>query len=653
LGDVRTRLLLVLAVGGAVALAGCTTGPGGADAVECTGQGTNQTCEAPTLTVTSQGPTESQAQELAQALEIPPEDVVVGEDGGIRYVDRDGFMAVPTEEASLGVDTGSEDEGETQARALDREAVAELDPPTEQEARQRFESALDQVGLAEDVDVQASSGILGVVETGSGETEHHIDTTATGLVERNGLPLEGPGATIQVGFNGTGSPSLLLYEKRELSEGDTVEVVPPDDGDALCREALRDQASSGGPQEIEDVDSEMVYYMPPQDITTVETVVPHFRCEGSFADGDLRPTYVPATVDAPEVTVTASAEEVDGEVRVSADAQATGGQAPFDSYTWSSAETTLDPDTASGGDSVTYTVDAREEVDEDTVSVTVGDADGVTFSASETVDLPDSGSAGAAEGADVPTEVRLGGSSTVGHTDLGVGTEWVGETQGLGGSSGNAAGWVRESREAGVSLDFNWGDNAAWERDFKDPSQGGNDRAWVDDTDYTWYTGHADAKGWTFPGSKDDGKLRMGEARYGEKDLEWLTIAACGPLQDRSQDTIGDRWLQAFQGLHILTGYATLSSDNTREGQLLANLLHGDYGETDLSLSGSGLRVVQSWVYTAKDVQPDGKYTVATMGPIGQNDVWNWHDNFWGEGSVGPDINPGERIGYWWYRTST
>jgi hypothetical protein len=73
-----------------------------------------------------------------------------------------------------------------------------------------------------------------------------------------------------------------------------------------------------------------------------------------------------------------------------------------------------------------------------------------------------------------------------------VGTEWVGTSQGLGGSAQNAQGFVDSFNAEGVLVRFNWGDFNTWERDFKDPVfAGGDDDDWVDNVDAVFYTGHA------------------------------------------------------------------------------------------------------------------------------------------------------------------
>jgi hypothetical protein len=149
------------------------------------------------------------------------------------------------------------------------------------------------------------------------------------------------------------------------------------------------------------------------------------------------------------------------------------------------------------------------------------------------------------------------------------GTSWIGLSGGLAGSQNNATGFVDGLRADGWSINFNWGDEAAWESDWRR-----NDDLWVDAADFVFYTGHASMDGWVLM-SPDDNFLHYTEVdtspafpgdRWGQQDSEWLIIAACGPLQDELLSPGGGdvfaRWAGAFDGLHQLLGYGAVTFDN-------------------------------------------------------------------------------------------
>jgi hypothetical protein len=140
--------------------------------------------------------------------------------------------------------------------------------------------------------------------------------------------------------------------------------------------------------------------------------------------------------------------------------------------------------------------------------------------------------------------------------------------------------------------------------------------------DLVFYTGHAGPDAFYFCSNMDDQWLDLGtEAKLGDNNLEWLVIAACGPLQ-------GTQWPLAFSGLHLLLGYTTVSYDNTTEGYDFANCLLNAY------------TVRASWAGAATNSQPaDVIY--------GYGGIWFWNGSYWvmaniddffhGMGAVGED----------------
>jgi hypothetical protein len=220
------------------------------------------------------------------------------------------------------------------------------------------------------------------------------------------------------------------------------------------------------------------------------------------------------------------------------------------------------------------------------------------------------------------------------------GTSWIGLSGGLAGSQANAQGFVDGLAADGWDVNFNWGDGNAWESDWRR-----NDDTWVDAADFVFYTGHADQNGWVLS-SPDDGSLTLSEVGagpaapgdlWGQQDLEWVIVAACGPLQDDLLATGGGdvlaRWDGAFDGLHTLMGYGAITFDNTEEGDRV------------VKYAKQGTPLIDAWFRTAQEIQPSTNGAGAPDGP----DVWvgaMWvtragadprSDHLWGHGSVSPD----------------
>lgn len=199
---------------------------------------------------------------------------------------------------------------------------------------------------------------------------------------------------------------------------------------------------------------------------------------------------------------------------------------------------------------------------------------------------------------------------------LEAGTEWLGIPFGLSLTEGNARGFREQlvAGSGGWNINFNFGDNLVWESDFNS-----NDDVYVDSVDFLFYTGHANKNGWlatvpgtgatkvvdfsivgTSPGSPGD--------LWGQQDLDWMVIAACGPLQDAAFISGGgsafDRWRGAFDGLHIMFAYGTTSSDTDGEGRRLIKYAQG------------GAKLIDAWFRAAKELQ-GGSVVVTAMWAVG------------------------------------
>jgi hypothetical protein len=183
---------------------------------------------------------------------------------------------------------------------------------------------------------------------------------------------------------------------------------------------------------------------------------------------------------------------------------------------------------------------------------------------------------------------------------------WIGPSQGLGGSPGNKQGFVDHCRAAGWTVNFDWGESWAWENDWRS-----NDDYYVDGADLVFYTGHASPSGWVL-NSPSDTFMHYTEVGgttdiWGNTDVEWIGIAACGPLQSTHFTTntsnAFDRWRAAFDGLHILLGYGAVTYDNTSEGRRF------------MELTRSGWSVIDAWFRMAWEIQPSWNGYGAPNGP--------------------------------------
>ncbi len=209
---------------------------------------------------------------------------------------------------------------------------------------------------------------------------------------------------------------------------------------------------------------------------------------------------------------------------------------------------------------------------------------------------------------DIPGQIgeALFPSAIAQDAALECGTEWIGPSQGLGGSPGNKQGFVDHCRAAGWIVNFDYGEGWAWESDWR-----AYDDYYIDGADLVFYTGHASQDGWVLNAPADTfmhwtevgGALDL----YGANDAEWIAIAACGPHQSTHFTTntsnAFDRWRNIFDGLHIFLGYGAVTYDNTSEGRRF------------MELTRAGWNVVDAWFRMAWEIQPSWNGWGAPNGP--------------------------------------
>ncbi|WP_437594475.1 DUF6345 domain-containing protein [Sorangium sp. So ce1000] len=592
----------------------------------------SETRSLPAYRVIGSGADVAQASALAGALGLAEDRARGGAaalvaDGAIRYLDGARFQRLPTRKADAPAPGFRDERGFATSAgddALDFEALAALRVLPEQDAVARAWAALDAAGLSVGRDIAVGHSLLEAVDAeGRYVARAELDTQVSFRDELEGFRLIGPGAKVRVTFDGEGAVTHLIYARRELARGEDVAIVPASEAPALCAAAL-------GRGAVIAAEPELVYYAPPLS-REVRRILPHYVCSArrtiAGEEVDVRKRIVPAVIDAPRAEISL---RVDGATAL-AEASVTGGAAPY-TYRWVSSARSLDGIDAAGegGPVIKVSGAAGLRGETDTLSLYVTDADGLVATAARQLSFGRAAAGLDAARPPVPPPVDDGRAV--------VGAEWVGLCGGLDHSAANVDGLLKGFQEGGIESRFNWGDQRAWEVDFKDPALGGQDAYFADSVDLTFYTGHANGNGFMFCSAMNDRVLQFSDARWGNSNLEWMVVAACGPLQDDG-GAWRYRWSGAFDGLHLLMGYATESFDDTTEGSKFAGYLLDD---------ASPAPVREAWVTTAIEVQPDDEVLYAVMGAYGPGwTVPNYDDHFWGKGPVGPDLTGAARIGVW------
>ena len=137
----------------------------------------------------------------------------------------------------------------------------------------------------------------------------------------------------------------------------------------------------------------------------------------------------------------------------------------------------------------------------------------------------------------------------------------------------------------------------------------GGSSAPVNNVDLMWYTGHANGTSW----QANSGSTRASDVQLGQVDLEWLVIAACGPLQEVVNGTPWNLRLgRMFEGMHQLLAYATVSNADADEGRIFANYARGRFFP---GITFRNFPIRLAWAIAATTVQPSS-VEWAVMGTI-------------------------------------
>ena len=114
----------------------------------------------------------------------------------------------------------------------------------------------------------------------------------------------------------------------------------------------------------------------------------------------------------------------------------------------------------------------------------------------------------------------------------------------------------------GWSSRFDWGNDAAWEEDFKflTAPGGGTDSYWADNVHFAYFAGHGSSGAFYFGSQVDDHQMLAQDARLGDGLLNWLVLHACQTMQ---ANFAWDVWCDTFCGLHEMFGFHTNTEGST------------------------------------------------------------------------------------------
>jgi hypothetical protein len=160
------------------------------------------------------------------------------------------------------------------------------------------------------------------------------------------------------------------------------------------------------------------------------------------------------------------------------------------------------------------------------------------------------------------------------HVSVRVGVEWVNRFHSDSCNQHNleycddqAEGFYNTMGSHGHARVFDWGDDNAWETDFRHPDfgSGGDSLNWSDDVHFCFFDDHGG--NWdnvlhiAFSHAHNQCLSPSNTWRLGRKNLKWFVACGCEGVLNTKADHIVSVWGGPMQGVHLVLGYIGDSHD--------------------------------------------------------------------------------------------
>ena len=157
-------------------------------------------------------------------------------------------------------------------------------------------------------------------------------------------------------------------------------------------------------------------------------------------------------------------------------------------------------------------------------------------------------------------------------TKIRVGAEWINDFHADACSQtdtscrdDHAVGFYEEMGACGHEQVFCWGNDNAWERDFRHPDHGGDSLNWLDDVHFCFYSDHggnfSNVMHIAFSKAVDRCLGNSGDWKLGDKRLKWFVLDCCQCVLNTSKTHVGDVWFPPAAGVHMIFGFVGNASD--------------------------------------------------------------------------------------------
>jgi hypothetical protein len=483
---------------------------------------------------------------------------------------------------------------------------------------------------------------------------NHLDVLYSFELESSELekiPVEGPGAKIRVSIGDEEEVIGLHYVWREVKSFQLYPAITVEEAIEIFEETWE--------VEPETLEVELGYYAE-SEYDKQDFLQPYYIFDGTMKiDGEevQFPTQlIPATTFSPIARIVSpdyDAEFPEG-IMIDFEASVSGGEPPY-KYSWESDVDGVIGEEASFSSNLSVAI-RDGEVLPHAITLQVTDQNGNLAMAITSVKIVPAQSASiltrapASEG----TQTLSTNSPNDDDNDYEVGIEYVNDypNHPLYFCGMCARGFRDKLKADGWDSKFTWKNSMAWEEDFKYryDSDGGTDYLYIDAVDFAYFAGHGSPYRIRFCNPNHDirsfyfSKARWGGNMIGSSgeagDLEWIVLDACLTLKEYDGGTyVKGRWDQAFDGLHIVFGFAKKCHDVWDRGKRFAkNMVNQDR------------TIIRSWIRATQATEGNkvrgaylrGSSETSWMGLM--MEYASYQGTYWdhlpGHGYVSPDPYP-------------
>lgn len=217
-----------------------------------------------------------------------------------------------------------------------------------------------------------------------------------------------------------------------------------------------------------------------------------------------------------------------------------------------------------------------------------------------------------------------------------VGAEWINtwhndacKQNNLSYRDDRAVGFYNAMGNKGHDKIFCWGNDNAWETDFRHPDHGGNSHAWIDNVHFMFYSDHGG--NWSntmhiaFSKAHDSCLGSSSQWKLGTKSLKWLVLDCCQCVLNTTAGHLSAVWFPPAAGIHMIFGFVGNGHDSSWTDDL-----GSDFG----SDAGGGKRLADAWLDRAYSFWLDDNPIAIAYGSTQadainrrENETINWRDS--------------------------